>query len=327
MNEVSNALSKATKRGTMAGLKTGQIKTVLSGYKADIANALPKHLTADRVIQMAATLIHRNPKIAGCKAESLVGAVMQASILGFKPVESLGYCYFVPYGNELRFQIGYKGYIDLARRSGQIKMIYAQVVRENDEFDYAFGLEPKLEHKPAGDDSVTTHAYAVAHYKDGGYNFVVLTKKQIEKLRMASPMQEATPSGPWKEWYDKMAMAKAIKQLAPYMPLSEEAEEAVLTDERVVTPESFEAGKVKIEQLEDPDYESYQEAEEDKEKKPPQTQQTTQNNNEAEEKVKRAMKAQQKEYEPPKQKRKTNDASGTTSRPVNKPKPSNQNLL
>jgi len=324
MNQVSQTLQKATRKGTMAGLKTGQIKTVLSGYKADIANALPKHLTADRIIQMAATLIHRNPKIAECKAESLVGAVMQASILGFKPVESLGYCYFVPYGSELQFQIGYKGYIDLARRSGQIKMIYSQVVRENDEFNYAFGLEPKLDHVPAGDDSEITHAYAVVHYKDGGYNFVVLTKKQIEKLRMSSPMQKAQPTGPWKQWYDKMAMAKAIKQLVPYMPLSEEAEEAVLTDEKVVHHTDFEQGKVKIEQVEEPDYDSYEEAQEATEE--------SESKNEAEDKVAEAIasqkaKKQPEETPPPKEENKQDNAK-TTDRPVaNKKTSNNQNLL
>ena len=233
---------------TLAGLTQGDIATYLGGMKDRVAAVLPKHLTAERVIQMAATTIQKNPAIAKCSLPSLLGGVMQASILGFPPVDSLGYCYFVPYGKDCQFMIGYRGMIELARRSGKIKMIFAEVVREGDDFVAEFGLEPKLEHKPKFDTSKPlTYAYAVCHFVDGGYNFVVLSRNDIERLRMRSPMQKGAPAGAWKTDYEAMAKAKAIKQLAKYLPLNIDQVSAIASDEAVITPDNFENGEFKIE--------------------------------------------------------------------------------
>lgn len=238
---VAIALQKAKKPGTLAGLKHTQIQDVLSGMKMQITQALPKHLTADRMIQMACSLISKNPKLAECSASSLVGAVMQASILGFRPVEQLGECYFVPYGGQVQFQIGYKGFISLSRRTGELKTIYAEVVKAGDHFEVEYGLEPKLIHRPKidNDDARVTHVYAVARYKDDGYNFLVLTFNQVEKLRKRNPMQKGSASGAWATDYDAMAKAKAIKQLSKYMPLSVDFQDAIMSDEAVIKDNAF----------------------------------------------------------------------------------------
>lgn len=242
-NPANNKLSvvqKVKNTGSLAGLTQGEIGDYLGGMKERVAQILPKHLTADRVLQMAATTIHRNPAIAKCTPTSLLGAVMQASLLGFPPVDALGYCYFVPYGKDVQFQIGYKGMIDLARRSGKVKDVYAEIVREGDVFEAEFGLERTLKHKPNFDTAKpVTHAYAVCHYSNGGYSFVVLSKGDIEKLRLRNPMQKATPSGAWLTDYDAMAKAKTLKQLSKYLPLSLDQQTAVATDEAVLSPENF----------------------------------------------------------------------------------------
>ena len=109
-----------------------------------------------------------------------------------------------------------------------------------DEFEYQLGLHPKLDHIPkVGPESNITHVYAVAHYKDGGYNFIVLTKSEVEALRLRSPMQKAIPSGAWKTDYEAMAKAKAIKQLSKYMPLSDEMVNAVRADEAVINQKAL----------------------------------------------------------------------------------------
>lgn len=241
---------KVKAAGSLATLNQGEIGAYLKGMESRIAAVLPKHLTAERVIQMAATTIHRNPAIAKCTPTSLLGAVMQASILGFPPVDSLGYCYFVPYGKDVQFQIGYKGFIELARRSGRVKMVYAEVVRKDDDFEAEFGLEPKLVHKPVFDSSKPiTHVYAVCQFDDGGYNFVVLSKSDVERLRMRNPMQGAQPKGAWKTDYDAMAKAKALKQLSKYLPLNIDIQGDLSTDGAILTPESFKDGKASIEEI------------------------------------------------------------------------------
>lgn len=229
------ALSKSTKQGTLAGLKRQQMSDVLEAYKIDILRSLPKHLKVDRFIQMALDVAESNPKLKECSASSFIGAVMAASVLGFKPVSALGECYFVPYAEKVQFQIGYRGWISLAQRSGQTKNIDAHCVYSNDEFKYSLGLHPDLKHVPAeGDRGDFKGVYAVVHHMNGGYNFVYLTKHEVEKLRMRNKMQKGAPSGAWETDYEEMAKAKAIKKLKPYLQLSDEyATTAFQSDEAV----------------------------------------------------------------------------------------------
>ena len=276
-DKVTQAMSKATKPGTLAGLNSTNVMTVLESMKSQISMALPKHMTPDRMLSMATTVISQNPKLAECSAQSLVGAVMQASILGFKPTPILGEVYFVPFNNkkkmpdgserwikEVQVQIGYKGYISLARRSGEIKTLYAYGVYENDAFEYELGLDPKLIHKPAETDRGKFIAvYAVARYKDDGFNFVVLSKENVERLRLRNPMQKGSPSGAWATDYEAMACAKAIKQLSKYMPLSDEMQTAVATDEKIINPNALTNTHegIDVDMMEDPN-EAFEEAEE-----------------------------------------------------------------
>lgn len=244
----------------LAGAKSSTVLDVLNVYRSQISQAVGKRLDPDRLIQIACTLITSNPKIAECSTKSIIGAVMQASILGFKPVTALGQCYFVPYNKEVQFQIGYKGYISLARRSGEIEMIFAEVVREGDIFNYTMGLRPDIKHLPSeeGSDKQITHVYAVVHYKGGGYNFIVLTHKQIESYRKRSPMQGSGMNGAWKTDYDAMAKKTAIRRLATYMPLDSEVEDTLVTDEKVISVDDFvpnEKSEIKIENLKEAEYE------------------------------------------------------------------------
>lgn len=243
--KAKKAIAKTKKPGTMMGLKANDVKDIIGAYRLQIAQALPKHLTADRVIQMSTTLIARTPELAQCSVESLVGGVMQASILGFEPVAALGQCYFVPFNNnknhkkEVQFIIGYKGFLDLARRSGQIETIYAQVVYENDDFEYEFGLEPKLKHVPALDGRGTlTHVYAVAKFQGGGYAFEVMSKSDVDKIRKSSKAGQSQYS-PWSTYYDEMARKTVIRKLSKYLPLSLEHQKSILSDESSIKPDSY----------------------------------------------------------------------------------------
>lgn len=242
--------NKTTAVATFAGMKAKDVQAVLGNYSDQMAAVLPKHLSAERMIAMAATEITRNPAIARCSKASLVGAVLQASILGFQPVAALGYCYFVPYGNDVQFQIGYKGMLALARNCDGVKTVYAEVVRQGDKFEYTLGLHRDLIHEPKGDlNAEVTHAYAVAEFDNGGNVFVVLSRAEIERLRKRSPMQSGEPKGAWKTDYDAMAKAKALKQLAKYLPLSIDKVSNIATDGMVIKPENIENGHVKTEDI------------------------------------------------------------------------------
>ena len=230
----------ATRLETKAAAPAKQGATVLDlidRQKAQIALALPKHLDADRLARIVTTEVRRTPRLMGCTPVSFLGALMQSAQLGLEP-GPLGQCYFLPFRNkkagtdEVQFIIGYRGYIDLARRSGQLVSIDAHVVYERDDFDFAYGLEPKLHHRPSlgGDRGQPVAAYAVAVLRDGGHSFVVLSVDEVEARRSRSRSGEF---GPWVTDWDAMARKSAVRALAPYLPLSAEFMGAIDSDERV----------------------------------------------------------------------------------------------
>src|SRR5690625_2463241 len=199
----------------------------------EIEKALPKHMDADRLARIALTTIRTTPKLMECNLPSLMGAVMQAAQLGLEP-GLIGHCYIIPYGKEATFIIGYKGMIDLARRSGHIQSIYSHAVYENDDFDYELGLHPKLEHKPSMDGNCGAFigAYAVAHFKDGGYQMEFMRKSEIEKRRGRSASANSRHS-PWKTDYEEMAKKTVIRHMWKYLPISVEVQQQAVKDEVV----------------------------------------------------------------------------------------------
>lgn len=239
-----------------SGMKRSDVIKSLEIYTSQIAQALPKHIKPERVIMMTVDVMERNPKLKECSPQSVLGSLMQAAVLGFRPSPALGECYFIPYGKECQFQIGYRGWLSLARRSGEIKTVFAECVFANDHFKRTLGLFPSLEHEPAEDNrGAFKGVYAVVHYLSGGYNAVYLTAAEVDKLRRRNPFQKDTPTGAWATDFEEMAKAKAIKKLKAYLPLGEEAE----SDEQVIKPENFkddQSGALQI-----PEYAENQEAE------------------------------------------------------------------
>ena len=107
------------------------VQQVLSDqFKKQLALAVPKHLSADRMARIAATELRKTPALLNTTPASFLGAVMQSAQLGLEPGSALGQAYLVPYGNQCQLILGYRGMIDLARRSGQVLSLSAFAVHE-----------------------------------------------------------------------------------------------------------------------------------------------------------------------------------------------------
>ena len=216
--------------------KVANVRQLIERSKAQIQAALPRHLTAERMMRVCNTAVQKTPQLLDCEPRSLIGAIVQASQLGLEPDGTLGHAYLIPFNNrktgkvECQFIPGYKGLIELARRSSQISTIYAQVVRVNDEWDFCFGLDPKLTHTPTdGDPGDMIATYAVARLRDGGAQFEWLWKREVDSIRASS---RAGNSGPWVTHYDEMAKKTALRRLCKLLPTSPELTRAVALDEQ-----------------------------------------------------------------------------------------------
>ena len=227
----------------MAGMKPKeQIAYLIRSKQAEIAKMLPKHLNADRLLKVAQIAATTTPALAKCDVASLVGAIGQCAQMGLEPNTVLGHAYLVPFNtkrkddtgaerwvNSVQVIIGYKGLIDLARRSGQIISIAAHEVCDNDKFELVYGLEEKLVHVPSlGERGAIIGFYAVAKLKDGGYSFEFMSMRQVQEI-MASTQSKGR-YGPWKEQFTEMGRKTVIRRLAKYLPLSIEFQTAAALD-------------------------------------------------------------------------------------------------
>lgn len=214
----------------------GKAKTTMQGLiqamEPQIRKALPSVITPERFTRMVLTALSSTPKLQTCTPQSFLGAMMQAAQLGVEPNTPLGQAYLIPYGNVCQFQLGYKGLIDLAYRSGEVSSIQAHEVHEGDEFSFEYGLEPKLKHIPAQKDRGNVIMYyAVLKLKNGGVGFEVMSREDVEKFAMKK--SKAYRSGPWQTDFDEMAKKTVLKKVLKYAPLKTEFARAVATDETV----------------------------------------------------------------------------------------------
>jgi len=207
----------------------------INGMKPEIQRALPAHLDADRIARIAITTLRTNKALQQCDPMSFVAALMQAAQLGLEPNTPLGHAYIIPYKGQATFQLGYQGILDLAYRTGEYQTIYAQKVYSNDAFDYEYGLDPYLKHKPASKpEGEPVFYYAVYKLKNGGTNFAVMSREQIDKH--AQRFSQSFKSGggtPWQTDYDSMALKTVLKVAMKYAPKSAEFSKQLATDETV----------------------------------------------------------------------------------------------
>lgn len=236
----TGGITRNGKPQTLADLITGD------SMKKQFALALPKHLNADRFTRVALTELRKVPKLMEADPASFMGAVMQCAQLGIEPGGALGHAYLLPFENrrsgktEVQFILGYKGMIDLARRSGQIVSIEARAVYERDTFSVRFGLDPDLQHEPAWeeDDRGELRAvYAVAKLQGGGVQFEVMGRKEIERIRNESQGYKTAErygkgNSPWHTHFDEMGRKTVLRRLFKYLPVSIEYIDAQEREDR-----------------------------------------------------------------------------------------------
>lgn len=232
-NIKGGAIQQATAQAATKPQKN--MKDLIVSMKGEIQKALPSVITPERFTRMVMTAMSVNPTLTQCTPKSFLGAMMNAAQLGVEPNTPLGQAYLIPYKNhgtlECQFQLGYKGMIDLAYRSGEITDISAHEVYENDTFEYELGLTPKLKHIPAlKDRGAVILYYAIYHTKSGGYGFEVMSKEDIIKHRDAYSKAAGKGFSPWATNFDEMAKKTVLKRVLKYAPIKTDFVRAMATD-------------------------------------------------------------------------------------------------
>lgn len=236
---MANTIQKAATNKQLNGnAEQKTMKDYIKMMEGEIAKALPSVITPDRFTRMTLSAISATPKLAECTPKSFLGAMMNAAQLGLEPNTPLGQAYILPYKNkdtmEAQFQIGYKGLIDLAYRSGEVELVQAHIVYANDHFECEYGLEPKLTHKPADSNrGDPVKVYAVFKTKSGGYGFEVMSMDDVRNHAAKYSKAYNTAYSPWKSNFEEMAKKTVLKRVLKYAPLKSDFVREVAQDETI----------------------------------------------------------------------------------------------
>lgn len=219
-----------------------KMKNTIKASLPQFTSALPKMIKPERFQSMVLTAVNTNPKLMACDPLSVVAAALQAAQLGLEPNTPLGQAYLIPYEERkmiggtwqtvrtvCNFQVGYRGLITLAFRSGELQCLDAQEVYANDDFDFEYGLNMTLRHIPATHNRKQqgehpTHYYAVYKLKNGGQGMAVMTYEDVmehaKKFSKTYNKKTGKFSGPWADNFDAMAKKTVLLKLMKYMPMA-----------------------------------------------------------------------------------------------------------
>jgi recombination protein RecT len=203
-----------------------------------VSDALPKDFNKARFVQNAVALMNENKDLAKYPQAKIVPGLLKGAYLGLDFFNKE--CYLIPYGQDLQFQVDYKGSIKLAKKYAvrPVDEIYARIVREGDEFsEEVRDNEPIINFKPKPfNNGKIIGAFAVCQYKDGGSKVEVMS---IEQLDAAKRMSKAQTGTAWKFFAEEMYKKTVIRRLCKGIPIEMEnlTQEALMHDDTIIESE------------------------------------------------------------------------------------------
>ncbi len=206
-------------------------------FAGEVARVLPKHCSSERMVRVALTALTRTPKLAECTQTSFFQCLMNLSQWGLEPDGRRAH--LIPYGNVCTLIVDYKGIVELCFRSGTVKAIHADVVRQGDLFEYSCGfvtkhtpwfLRPENERPDKAGEVFAV--YCVVQLKDGAAKHDVMSRDDVEAIRKRS---RSGSNGPWVSDWNEMAKKTVFRRCSKWLPWSAEITEAMeRDDDRVI---------------------------------------------------------------------------------------------
>lgn len=200
---------------------------------------LPPHLPVQRLVRTIRNAVMLNPKLLQAERSSLWDACMTSAVLGLEPDPAMGQGYMVPFKGKVQFIPGYRGLITLCYNAGFV--VQGVIVRTEDQFEYEYGLEPRLIHRPSrshkrGNDNPITGAYATARHASDPSVFEVMEAPDIIRVRdrsagyqyaLKQKNEGKKYDNPWFSDFEAMARKSPIRRLCEHLPMNVQKANAI----------------------------------------------------------------------------------------------------
>jgi recombination protein RecT len=160
-----------------------------------------------------------NTYLATMSLESIKKCIVNVAMTGLTLNPVLKLAYLVPRKGNLILDISYMGLINVLVTSGAALKIEAEVVKENDQFDYEKGTNPYIKHKPAlVNRGQVIAAYAIAYLPNGEKQFEVMEREELEKVKKVSEAAKSGKGSPYEGWESEMYRKAPVKRLFKFLP-------------------------------------------------------------------------------------------------------------
>lgn len=221
----------------LAAVAAPTIEQMLAKNKTKIERLSGQAIDIHRFVTVVHMCISRTPDLRKCTELSLYRACMQAAEIGLYPGGIDGDAYLVPFYNsdkrsfECTLIPGYKGLIRLALDEPRVGKVVARAVFDGDEFDYSFGTEEYIRHKPRvePDPDKLTHCYTICTLTNGQQIFDVMLRKEIDTIQARAKSK----GGPWKTDFIAMATKCPVRRNAKFWPRTRGLQKAIGQDNAV----------------------------------------------------------------------------------------------
>jgi recombination protein RecT len=171
----------------------------------------------EALVRWALLDLQQNEKLRACTPESLYLGLLACATVGLEPGSLHQLAFLVPFAGKAQFLLGWRGMVKLARRSGEVTGISANVVHERDVFELDLGTANSLIHRPArGDRGQVTGAYAIARMRDGGHELEFLDDADLGRIQKIAEARGKSPA--WQQWPDQQQRKSAIRRLSKRLP-------------------------------------------------------------------------------------------------------------
>lgn len=196
----------------------------LKRYEKSIAQLLQQKygISPEEFYVTCVNAVKKNPKLLNCDPHSLFGAILLSAEVGLKPNTPDQHAFLIPYKGQVKFQIGYKGLIEIMYRNPRVLNINAVAVFEKDEFEYGFGLNPYLNHRPyrGKDRGKLVATYAVVKLKDAEPIFTVVEDYELAELKEFSQTKDSdySPYNSGADVHHFMDIKASVKKISKLIP-------------------------------------------------------------------------------------------------------------
>ena len=212
--------------------KTDNFMVEVKARAQSFARLLPKGMDAEWFLGEVRVAVARAPGLLDCEPVSVFDALTTCAQLGLSPSGRLGSAYLLPFRDNrnstsrCQLVVGYKGYVDLAYRSGEVVGFGAQVVHEGEPFkvNEGFGVTIEEHSRDVEKPGPLRAVYAWAEMRGGYVVKVLMWRREVLAIKARS---RGGSNGPWATDEAEMWKKTALRRLLKLLPLSPQKAQAL----------------------------------------------------------------------------------------------------